>query len=75
MTIDNGGSIFPLNALNVSNAGAFVPSPGISLRDYIAVRAMSVLITDDYNPARIAIAAYEHADAMLIAREVKNAEV
>lgn len=42
---------------------------GMDLRDYIAVRAMQALIDLDFQTAGTATAAYEIADAMLIARE------
>jgi hypothetical protein len=64
MTID-GGSAYPLSRSDLEK--------GMSLRDYIAVKAMQSFLTgcheDSYVSDGISIMAYEMADAMLKERE------
>lgn len=44
-------------------------SPGMTLRDYFAAKAMqSLAMHEEYPPSRAAQTAYEYADAMLKAR-------
>jgi len=45
---------------------------GMDLRDYFAAKAMQALIDNDGLFSEISTQAYEIADAMLKAREVKN---
>jgi hypothetical protein len=42
---------------------------GISLRDWLAAKAMATLVHHDWAPQLLASLAYEHADAMLKARD------
>lgn len=64
--INEGGAAFPVSADNMQ-------SLGMSLRDYFAAKAMSGYMVGTAQPNAVAIAetAYEVADAMLAAREVK----
>jgi hypothetical protein len=76
-TIDDGGPAFPY--LTASESGREVTThegePGMSLRDYFAAKAMAGLIVNTtpdlakgVSASHIAKAAYDLADAMLIAR-------
>ena len=67
--IETGGSAFPTNYRHRAN------DPGMDLRDYYAAKAMQGFLTAEYastyRPEVWAKDAYEMADAMLKAREVK----
>jgi len=52
-----------------SDCGGIVPHGGMSLRDYMAARAMQALIDNDGLFSEIPTQAYAIADAMLKARE------
>lgn len=62
-TKSNGGAAFPM----------FTPHyPGMTLRDYFAAKAMTVLMQNEHSTFKDdAQYAYEVADAMLKARETK----
>ena len=61
--IKDGGPAFPVPNLE------YDPSfNGMTLRDYLAAKAMQNYMADDCTPDAIAKAAYEMADAMLKAR-------
>ena len=64
---NDGGRAFPAEATNSTFA-----SPGMTLRDYFAAKAMQSLILEvadwKYMPDEIANFAYAQADAMLKAR-------
>lgn len=79
---NNGGTAFP--RLDDSGSGAVLQlrEPGRMLRDYFAAKAMQTLIAcawersgdtnyiiDDDGRVSLHLRAYEHADAMLVARE------
>jgi hypothetical protein len=53
-----------------SDCGGVVPHGGMTLRDYMAARAMQALIDNDGLFSEIPTQAYALADAMLKAREV-----
>ena len=64
MSIDNGGSAFPI-------PGQDMQSTGMTLRDYFAAKAMQALISDPGirgTHDEFAKQAYKCADAMLRAR-------
>jgi hypothetical protein len=71
-TINDGGPAFPRHALEIKLPdGSVVPKdPGMTLRDWFASQAMREVgwHSDKDKSARLA---YEIADAMLRAREVK----
>lgn len=57
-----------------SDCGGIVPHGGMTLRDYMAARAMQGMIqygpwSDEQDMRQIAVCAYLQADAMLKARE------
>ena len=52
-----------------SDCGGIVPHGGMSLRDYMAARAMQALIDNDGLFSEIPTQAYAIADAMMKARE------
>lgn len=76
---DNGGPAFPLNRdMSINHIGGRDVSSGMSLRDYIAIKAMAALLSDpnelpdegtdesiDTFYHETASASYEIADAML----------
>ena len=65
--IETGGPAFPTNYKHRAN------DPGMDLRDYFAAKAMQGFLAAEYayRPDGWAKEAYEMADAMLKAREVK----
>lgn len=71
---ETGGPAFPVDRLAVNKEFG---SSGMTLRDYIAIEAMTALlnihgdvsrIADSDGMVRLHIRAYEHADMMLSAR-------
>ena len=65
---DGGGRAFPGPATNLTFA-----SPGMTLRDYFAAKAMQAMLSDpdwrqDMDFVDTAAAAYKQSDAMLKAR-------
>lgn len=69
MTRD-GGPAFPRDSYKDREAGLIVRQEGMSLRDYMAAAALTGLVAHDTLSAELAaMEAYEHADAMLKARE------
>ena len=70
-TKDNGGPAFPCEYEGSTRSDA----SGLSIRDYFAAKAMQGFLTAEYastyRPEVWAKYAYEMADAMLKAREVK----
>lgn len=80
--INDGGPAYP-SMRDMRHDPAFDHEPGMSLRDRIAIQAMHALITGrtwshigDDNPTQLmeawATGAYQLADIMLAAREVKR---
>jgi hypothetical protein len=73
---DLGGPVHPQETQNAD--GSVSVWCGMNLRDYFAAAAMQGLIAsprgwvDEATPERIAVWAYERADAMLAARERKE---
>jgi hypothetical protein len=70
---DNGGPAFPLNELNQTTGDICAQHFGVTVRDYMAAKAMQGLcatLTGAGTPKwdLLAIEAYEMADAMLAAR-------
>lgn len=81
MSINTGGTAFPLSAVFNEGMGIHSEEYGMTLRDYFAAKAMQAIIAKtpfDINDHRkekfdaTAKGAYEYADAMLMAREVCN---
>ena len=71
MTINDGGPAFPSVGEGFGNPS--YSAPGMTLRDYFAGQALAGLLAK-YGiggAAMLAKNCYEHADAMLAAREVK----
>lgn len=73
---NNGGPAFPKagNEWDYESGGGWVPAPhqsGMTLRDYFAAKAL-MQTTVDHEPDSAARLAYDYADAMLKAREVKS---
>ena len=74
-TIETGGPAFPLQSIGPDFAPGYA---GMSLRDYFAVKAMQGLLAQSCGTAlgsdliHGAQYAYQMADAMLKAREVKS---
>lgn len=74
--LDNGGPLFPTQELNADGTPATL-TLGMSLRDYLAVKALQCVLTPSaYNmlPSESAASymarrAYELADAMLKVRD------
>lgn len=64
---------FPVTHQEISGHTLTYADAGMSLRDYFAARALPALIVEDSGLGKGARAreAYEFADAMLAAREVK----
>ena len=85
MTAKNGGGpAFPVPLLPGQSWQGIGPCDGMTLRDYFAAKAMQTLIAcawdrsgdtnhiiDDDGRVSLHLRSYEHADAMLKAREVK----
>jgi hypothetical protein len=69
MSADTGGPAFPANEERFSNGTLKqLGTPGMTLRDYFAAKAMQGLMDAAMPMPEIADAAYEMADAMLKAR-------
>ena len=72
---NDGGPAFPFPTMeqgSTCTAGAWAASPGMTLRDYFAAKAltgMSRLIEQGVQPEQAARDAFAYADAMLKARE------
>ena len=75
--INSGGPAFPVQYSNEADGPTVMPSEGITLRDYFAAKAMQGMAGSHaycergWDQADLAGQAYEIADAMLKAREVK----
>ena len=73
--IETGGPAFPVQYSNEADGPTVMPHVGMTLRDYFAAKAMQGFLTAEYastyRPEVWAKDAYEMADAMLKAREVK----
>ena len=77
MTKDTGGPAFPHTVeYKGADSGGVVPHGGMSLRDYFAAKAMVALLAGNFPitkeidaEQRIAVAAYQMADAILKARK------
>ena len=82
--IETGGPAFPVQYSNEADGPTVMPHVGMTLRDYFAAKAMQTLIAcawdrsgdtnhiiDDDGRVSLHLRSYEHADAMLKAREVK----
>lgn len=74
MSKENGGPAFPFGQTD-PNSGQLVNgwgSEGMSLRDYFAAKALAGILADPNSATvtteRVAIAAYDYADAMLAER-------
>lgn len=73
--IKDGGSAFPHSIIYANNESQFEVKQGLSMRDYLAAKAMQVTLSRNNNYPdenwRIGIAmdAYKMADAMLEVRE------
>lgn len=75
MATNDGGPAFPCRVVEHED-GCFVDVDytGVSIRDYMAAKAMQgMLANHEFNMthAEYATEAYRHADAMLAAREAK----
>lgn len=68
-SIKTGGPAFPTEAAN--HYSGIAASPGMTLRDYFAAKAMQGMLTrpGSIDPKQDAEFAYKMADAMLKARE------
>ena len=73
--IETGGPAFPVQYSNEADGPTVRPHVGMTLRDYFAAKAMQGFLTAEYastyRPEVWAKDAYEMADAMLKARDVK----
>ena len=71
--IETGGPAFPVQYSNEADGPTVMPHVGMTLRDYFAAKAMQGFLAAEYayRPDGWAKEAYEMADAMLKAREVK----
>lgn len=68
---DDGGSAFPQPDTHHANGQVQYGSPGMTLRDYFAAKAMRNAVITDTHDATLAASArlyYRMADAMLEAR-------
>ena len=76
----DGGPAFPMygvydaNRGEVNPVGAYFDAGGMTLRDYFAAKAMAAYLAIDYegccrDPDKLAMWAYDNADAMLKERE------
>ena len=76
--IETGGPAFPVQYSNEADGPTVMPHVGMTLRDYFAAKAMQGMAGSHaycergWDQADLAGQAYEIADAMLKAREVKN---
>lgn len=72
MTRDDGGAAFPTSRPQEGEIARFWTEAGMSLRDYIAIQAMSGSLGGVSGahliPENLAREAYAHADAMLAER-------
>ena len=68
---NDGGSAFPVPDVTYPNGEIQFGTNGMSLRDYFAAKALTILHKDDsvQNINDIAISSYAIADAMLKERE------
>jgi hypothetical protein len=75
-TTDDGGPAFPQS--EVPKLGYEAPAEGMSLRDYVATKALAAMIGKDNKDGKhccangvplLAKYAYEYADALLAARK------
>lgn len=71
MSIETGGSAFPIQA---SEYGGHGSDGGMSLRDYFAAKALQGMLSGDLNWSvdHAPKEAYRFADAMLEARKVQS---
>lgn len=73
---NHGGCAFPADSMpSIGPNGRMPFSPGMTLRDYFASKAMQGLVAsadEQMTPSNIARAAYLMADAMLKAREAQS---
>lgn len=67
--IFNGGPAFPFADCDISNAA--MRAQGMSLRDWFAGQALTMMEPDCSHIKSIAEEAYRYADAMLKAREAQ----
>ena len=67
MTINDGGPAFPIDANNSLDRCIYT---GMTLRDWFAGQALTQTAVD-HEPDSAARLAYDYADAMIAAREVK----
>lgn len=72
---NTGGPVFPVAYSNDADGPTVMPSQGINLRDFFALKTMQSLVAAN-NKFRtgaetIAVLSYEQADAMLRIREFK----
>lgn len=83
--VETGGPAFPAPELGAKDFGQPWAYPGMTLRDYFAVKVMPACYAeyrthedsqgfDEGCKMRLALDAYAMADAMLKAREVQNGE-
>ena len=72
--INTGGPAFPVNQQLPEGMANLTPETGMTLRDYFATTALQGICasgpTADFSNERLAIEAYDLADAMLKARNV-----
>lgn len=71
--INDGGAAFPMQGMHVKFGDGWIPGQcGMSLRDWFAGQALAQPECSGFSkPSEIAEAAYNIADAMIAAREVK----
>ena len=75
--IETGGPAFPVQYSNEADGPTVMPHVGMTLRDYFAAKAMHGMAGSrrycevGWDQADMASQAYEIADAMIKAREVK----
>ena len=78
--INDGGPAFAAGAFEHNSSGSLAWQDGMSLRDYFAAKALAALISNPLKDGpnlgkkavpKLAVFAYEYADAMLEAREPK----
>lgn len=72
--INDGGPAFPCETYGLRNGKeTTIPTNGMSLRDWLAGQALTMLADPDFSasPEDTAKLVYRIADAMLKAREVK----
>ena len=75
MSNNTGGPAFPMNWVKqeAPNLNVILEQRGMTLRDYFAAKALQGICasgpTSDWSNTRLAVEAYDIADAMLKARE------